>query len=517
MIKTLIVDDDYLVRMFLLAITDWEREGFHIVDHVQDGEQALKKIEELEPELIITDISMPVMDGIELVKEIKKRQIQCRIVVLSCHDDFNYVKEALKHGADDYILKNAFNKKNIDDILDNFRTKIDEGRKEAKEREKLLELADLGSNELKKKFLNHIINHQYDYNQLIQKSQINGIDLSLLKTAVIEIRILKSYESDNKFDQKNQDIIFYGLIGMSNKIMGKEHKYEIIAMKDYNYTLIIDGGSITSHLMLSRVANQFHTFIEKEYQLSSVIGISDICIGKESLKHAYSHAKQALERSFYKKNMMFFHELKNFTHTKKMSFNRFYDDIRKLLMTVDIEKIMERSREQIAYFEKEYTKPAIVIGWMKEMDKILKIHREQQIYEYITSIDQVKEMIETYREHIHYYPNIPTKITNITVAQAIEYINNNYKKTISLTSVAESLKVNATYLSRLFKQETKMNFTDYVATCRIDNAKSLLSGTNEKIKDIAMKCGFYEYRYFCKTFKKMVGESPLSYRKDINT
>ncbi|GMQ57373.1 hypothetical protein AN1V17_17680 [Vallitalea sediminicola] len=515
MIRTLIVDDDYLVRMFLLAVTDWEKEGFLIVDNVQDGEQALEKIELLKPELVITDISMPVMDGISLIKEIKKRQIQCKIIVLSCHDDFDYVKEALKHGADDYILKNAFNKKNIDNILNTLRTKVDEGREEAKEKKKLLHLADLGSNELKKKFLYNVSKNKYDYNQLKQKCINNDLNLSLLKTAVIEIKILKTYEPNNKNDQQKQISIFNDLVGMSQNIIDKSYKYEIIATKDYNYTIIVDATSISSHLILNEIAGKFHKFIEEKYELSSVIGVSDICIGKESLKNAYNHAQKALERSFYNKDKILYHELINIIHKEK-TFNRFYDDIKKLLITADIEEIMERSKEQIKYFEREYINSAVVIDWMKEMDRILQIDREPQIYEHITSIEQVKRMIDNYREHIHYYPNIPTKITNITVAKAIEYMNNNYEKTISLTSVAEQLDVNSTYLSRIFKNETKMNFTDYLAAIRIDNAKSLLSSTNKKIKDIAKLCGFYDYRYFCKIFKKIVGLSPLCYRKYVD-
>ncbi|WP_273319829.1 response regulator transcription factor [Vallitalea guaymasensis] len=514
MIRTLIVDDDYLVRMFLLAVTDWEKEGFMIVDDVQDGEQALEKVESLEPELIITDISMPVMDGISLIKEIRRREIQCKIIVLSCHDDFDYVKEALKQGADDYILKNAFNKKNIDDILSTLRKKVDEGREEAKEKKKLLQLADLGSNELKKKFLYNVINNKYDYNQLKQKCMNNDIDLSLLKTAVLEIKILKTYEPNNKNDQQKQIIIFNDLIGMSQNIIDKSYKYEIIATKDYNYTIIVDASSISSNLILNEIASKFHEFIEEKYELSSVIGVSDICIGKESLKNAYNHAQRTLERSFYNKDKILYYEIINIVHKGK-TFNRFYDDIKKLLITVDIEKIIQLSKEQIKYFEREYINSAVVIEWIKEMDNILHIDREPEIYEHITSIEQVKDMIDNFRKHIHYYPNIPTKITNITVAKAIEYMNNNYDKTISLTSVAEQLNVNSTYLSRIFKHETKMNFTDYLSSIRIDNAKCLLSSTNKKIKDIAKLCGFYDYRYFCKIFKKSVGHSPLCYRKYI--
>ncbi len=515
MIRTLIVDDDYLVRTYLLAVTDWKKEGFEIVADVQDGEQALEKIEAFNPELVITDISMPVMDGIELIKEIRNRQLSCTIVVLSCHDEYNHVKEALKQGADDYILKNAFKNDNIFNILENLRNRIHKEREKKREKERILQLADLGSNELRKKFISNVINNDYSFDQLKQKSQSCGISLSLLKTAVLALRIMKPDNPIWILNEKKQEV-FHGLIRICHDILGKEHPYEIIDERDYEYVIILDGSSITDISILHFLTNRLIITIEEKLNLSLVVGVSGICIGKESLKHAYLHAKQAVEDSFYKNNKIYYYESRHLPNTKKISFSRFYDDVRKLLIKVDIDAIIDLFRRQVACFEREYTKSEVVVAWVQEIDTILQVERENKVYEHITSINQVKQIIETYKDHIHYYPNISKKITNITVAQSIRHIIQNYEKDISLTSVAEVLKVNATYLSRIFKKETQMNFTDYLNTCRIQNARSLLSSTNKKVKDISKECGFYDYRYFCKIFKKMIGESPLAYRKKID-
>ena len=100
MIKVLLADDDFLVRTFLSRITDWEKHGYKLVGAAQDGEEALRMAKEYEPDIIITDISMPVMDGIELIRRLKAEGNAAVILVLSCHDDFDYVKEAMKLGAD---------------------------------------------------------------------------------------------------------------------------------------------------------------------------------------------------------------------------------------------------------------------------------------------------------------------------------------------------------------------------------------------------------------------------------
>ncbi|MGN1031218.1 MAG: response regulator, partial [Butyricicoccaceae bacterium] len=113
MIKILLVDDDFLVRTFLSRLTDWESHGYTLVGAAQDGEEALRMVEEYHPDIIITDVSMPVMDGIELIRRLRKGGNAARIVALSCHDDFDYVKEAMKLGADEYVLKNLLTEERL--------------------------------------------------------------------------------------------------------------------------------------------------------------------------------------------------------------------------------------------------------------------------------------------------------------------------------------------------------------------------------------------------------------------
>lgn len=117
MIKILLVDDDFLVRTFLSRLTNWNAHGYSVVGAAQDGEQALEMTQEYQPDIIITDISMPVMDGITLIRRLKKENNPAKIVVLSCHDDFEYVREAMKLGADEYVLKNLLTEQSMLKLL----------------------------------------------------------------------------------------------------------------------------------------------------------------------------------------------------------------------------------------------------------------------------------------------------------------------------------------------------------------------------------------------------------------
>ena len=111
--KALLADDDFLVRSYLKMLSSWEKAGFEIAADVRDGEEALEILEQQEIELVVTDIAMPLMDGIELIREIRKKYPDIYVIVLSCHDEFEYVKKAMKEGADEYVLKSTLNEESL--------------------------------------------------------------------------------------------------------------------------------------------------------------------------------------------------------------------------------------------------------------------------------------------------------------------------------------------------------------------------------------------------------------------
>ena len=122
--QALLVDDDYLVRSYLKMLPSWEKAGFVIAADVRDGEEALECLKKEEFDLIVTDIAMPLMDGIELIREIRKTDRNIYIIVLSCHDEFEYVKKAMKEGADEYVLKNTLNEETLYQLLTETEDKI---------------------------------------------------------------------------------------------------------------------------------------------------------------------------------------------------------------------------------------------------------------------------------------------------------------------------------------------------------------------------------------------------------
>ncbi|MCT4618228.1 MAG: response regulator [Marinisporobacter sp.] len=515
MIKTLLVDDDFLVRMYLNSVTDWRKHGFEIIGDAQNGEDALEKIEKLRPQFIIMDINMPIMDGIELIKEIKKRKYECEIVVLSCHDDFEYVKEALKLGANEYLLKSSFDEQDIVKLLEKIRTTISVQEDEQKREEELLRLADFGSNTIKKEFFLGVIHNHLDDSQIQSIAHKKNIKISVLQTCAIIINFLdQNHNIINNYNEKEELDFYNTFVKMCSEFINSDLKYEIVAISNYKYCIFFDGKDLENKNGLNRIAMNIHLMTERYLNINTYIGVSDMCFGKESIKQSYNHALTAVKHSFYEKqNIYYYNQITPFKEEVPAFYDMFIEDMKKYLIKGEFDYFLKKSQKLIAAFKKEYTQPKLVVKWLKSMDMVLHIVREEDFYKQIFYIEDVEKIVLGYREYVYIKPHIGKNIKNKAVQQAIHYIGKNFNKPISQSMVAEIANVNPAYLSHLFKQEVGINFSDYLTLCRIEYAKELLEKTNCKIKEVSEKCGFHDNRYFCKIFKKSVGVSPTSYRK----
>lgn len=514
MIRTVLVDDDYIVRTFMRNIVDWKAAGFEIISDVQDGEQAYDVIKKENPDLIITDISMPVMDGIELIKKLKEEGLDPVIVVLSCHDDFDYVREAMKLGADDYILKNTFNKKNIDTIFAKFYELVERKQEKQTELLKMKKMAEVGKNELKNEFLNNIIKNKYDYSKMVAKGHSYNIDLSLVNTYVVLIKVHKKKNIlENQGEKLERYMAIYDIVG---EILEERGKFELVILESMLYMLVLDGGEIEDSNVLRSMISDLYKMVSIKVMSGIIFAVSDKCIGKESLQHAYLHAKAVLNEGFYKIKEVFYYRLTIYEgNSVKVMERNFFGALVQLKLAKDVERIIEKCLGKLKEFELAYVAEADVIRWLQEVDRVLEVVAYKRDYYKIHHINDVVNMIQAYEEIIIKYPFVSKKVKNPLVASALNLMIKNFDQLISLSSIADELNVNSTYLSRLFKQEIEMNFIDYLTQYRIEYAKGLLVSTDLKVNEISEKCGFLEYRYFCKVFKRLVGDNSNGYRRSM--
>ena len=160
--KVMIVDDELLVRIGLRSTISWQKYGFTIVADAANGQEAISKFDTTDPDILITDIRMPGMDGIELIKILKKKKPKLKTIILTNYDDFAYTQEALKLGADEYLLKSTLDNQTLLPILKRLWSKVQQESVEDQRLEKLQKQALLGLFLLKKHFVESLINDELD-------------------------------------------------------------------------------------------------------------------------------------------------------------------------------------------------------------------------------------------------------------------------------------------------------------------------------------------------------------------
>ncbi|MCI6422202.1 MAG: response regulator [Firmicutes bacterium] len=523
MFRTLLVDDDFLVRTYLKTLSSWERAGYEITQDVQDGEEALDVMKQKEIDVVITDISMPVMDGIELIRHIRQEMENIYIIVLSCHDDFEYVKEAMRLGADEYVLKNALDEENLYEVLNKSKKQIENRKEKTSEQIRNKKLLKIGSHTMKYHFFNGILSRTLSGKEREKKRKEAGIIGKYGNSAVIVMFLHDWNRKKNEWspleEEQYSQTFRHGLIHMVQQYFPEESDYgEIIYLGAGVFCCFLDLSLLCRDSIMRQrlmdMASICFRHCEKE-PCSFGICVSSICMGEDGICQAYQQARKMMKYSFYDPSDILYydHELEVSQHLPQEA-ERLYEQIELWKNSGKKQMVEDAWVRVIEGCQREHTDGRVLIQWLKQLDKRVGIRREPEEYMQISSLEQLKETGKKFVNQIFAEEErtVPEGICS-TVKTVLEFIHCNYKNQISLPDAAEAADVNPTYLSYLFKQEMQIGFSNYLQECRMKCAKELLRNTNCKIKDVASMAGFNDYHYFSKTFKKLNHCSPADYRK----
>ena len=194
MLKILIADDEPLVRAGIKSVIPWQQHGFEVIGEAENGLEAYNKIISLKPDILITDIKMPQMDGIELLKKIKKDKIHIQSIILSCFDEFDMVREAMKYGAKDYILKLSIEPQKILDVLDEIKQNmaVDEPQSDQ---------IVLDDSDIKYLFIRKLINHGFTSEEQVN-NVIHNIHFSAFKADAYMEQLLNAAQNLRRINKE---------------------------------------------------------------------------------------------------------------------------------------------------------------------------------------------------------------------------------------------------------------------------------------------------------------------------
>ena len=546
--KALLADDDFLVRSYLKMLTSWEKAGFEITADVRDGEEALEVLDREKIDLVVTDIAMPLMDGIELIREIRRKDPDIYVIVLSCHDEFEYVKKAMKEGADEYVLKNTLNEESLYTVLEAAEEHIRQSKEEAgvkEQKQQTQEHADMkkdpeedniadadgkmgeksdqtGNMNEKFLFFNQILAGTLSGEEREEKRIRAGICGKYKNSAVIVIKREETEYTEDPLEEARKEqysLEFYRR--MQEKLQSRpgesETEKEMIYLGNGTYCCFLDlSDEYKSSVMyqhLTRTASACYKICAEEEEAYK-IGVSNICIGADALRQAYQQARMMIKNSFYEKDGIAYYEAdRAMGKGLPKEAETLLEEAELLKKKSEKDKFLLMAGTVIQAFKKERCDSQLVRQWFRKLEHKLQVDgtRADQHFGYI---GEVKKELEHLAEQAFECgePDIPEDLSQ-AVKIAADYAARHYREAVGLGDVAEAAGVNSTYLSYLFSQEMGIGFANYLLNLRMEHAKKLLRETNLKMWQVAEESGFNDYHYFSKVFKKAEGMSPAQYRK----
>lgn len=505
MYKVLIVDDEGILRNGLKHLFSWEDHGFTIVGEASNGEEALEMVEKQQPHIVITDIVMPIMDGVELVKELHQHYPHIKTIVLSSFSEFKYVREAFKYGASDYLLKPTLKVPELLVLLEKLCKDITTSQ--------VNETTQIST----KALLSHLLSSSQE-NKTSYYEELSSICPSsgflLLKASLSKV-----LETTNKNELEN----------LLHKLL-KENLSPFTVLDTLlpnEYIVLINLNAHEETLIRNKLKHLLATNAE---HLEGLIFVSThFFTDKEQIRHMSIQLDEVLGKTFYFNNqkLIFESEVICNTYKKEFDLNLFISKIKALNIEESKHFLLEYCKEIILnrnldeYSFKRFCQNAIynLINTISHLgfdvsslnQNKIRLFKSIDMALYINDVLDILENVFNTASHI--MSTQLDKRNTIILNKVFEYVNQHFNEEITLSDISTNLHINYYYLSSYFKNHTNENLTAYINKVRVEKAKELLCNLELPISEVSSQVGFSEHNYFCKVFKKYTSHTPSTYRR----
>jgi len=543
MIKVLIVDDEVLVRIGIKSCIKWENSGFEIVGEAENGIEALELVEKCKPDLVLTDIRMPKMDGLEFLKQLKEKQPDVKTIILSCYNEFSYVREAMKLGALDYVLKLSMQPEELLEILNKIKGEIDKEKKQNSEVYLLRQKANSNTKAIKENLIKNALTGNIK-NESEFYSNIQELDFKVDFSSYIVFHIsIEDYKliASNRWENDERSLNS-SVITVINNILSKYGECEVIQYEGSNFFVILStSGNLNQENACDAVRQSAENIVEMittYLNMKASLGISSSGKTLEELSWKVKEAQLANSYGFYLKNksISFYNRDIKLDSNALPDFSSVELDLMQALDIVDkdkiklciamiFQKIIEDRKVYPDRFVKKLTEMLYLFsrrlsaigGYMDEIIDEYKTDPYERIKMFLNiySLEEwFYKFIDRYSEYVKLKQKKKTKEEIIKIKN---YVLANYTNKFSIPICARICNMSEKYFSYVFKKETGENFTDYVNRVRIEKAKELIKNQNMVIFEVANKVGYENDKYFIKLFRKTVGMTPGEYKRKYYT
>lgn len=534
--KVFLVEDEYIVREGIKNNIDWEKNGYDFCGEASDGELAFPMISEKRPDIVITDIRMPFMDGIELSRMIKEEYPEIKIIILSGHEEFEYAKAAIQIGVEEYLLKPI----NGDELLQVVNRVAQKIKEENESRETLQEgEGDENFEYAKRQLLSSLIDDNASLSDAMEQGK--KIHLNLMAQCY-NIMMLK-LQRKNKEQGFSQRIL--ELYKTMEDTLKEQDGQSIMFDRAPEGKVILFMGSGEEEIRrnMDVFAGQFREILP-EYEDVTYFGSVGVPVMRlRELGESYEAASHGFSYRFLTEpnqivdNHTVFDQTRN---EKKFSCSIGSVDIQNLDKQ-KIESFLKGGEmDEIHFFVEEYMKNtgdagknSMIFRQYIVMDMFFAASHfltqitdgREQLGEPFESPEQMQKIVSDLEATVVYIKELFTKVMQVRDAQTTEhnsdvvenakkYISENYHdEELTLNTVAHEVNVSPNHLSAMFSQKTGQTFVKYLTDVRMHRAKELLKCTSKRSNEICEEVGYRDPHYFSHLFKKNAGCSPIQYRE----
>lgn len=507
MYSILLVDDEKAIREYLPKAIPFEEYGFKVMDTAMNGQEALDKLPVVKPDLILLDVQMPIMDGLQFLNQLRQGEFSETVVVmLSSYSDFSYAKEAMKYGVKAYLNK-PIDEDEIIPLLKEVHNKLDEYNDKMR----------LG---------------------LIRK-QVNKLN-NLYNGAAVDRKVFCDYtlmtcvllQGSQDSEDKKPHVMMMECLSM---VLDVAEDY-LFHANSSQYTFLLPNKILEPFNNNKKSFGNFLLEVLKKKKIDCSILFDSFIFeqNENSFKEDYSdHMNRMLTELFFSPKEYIEYKPGKSESSEKLCFGcKQLEEIKQHFLSRDkaelmkaVEKLVEEIQkihlelqqiQQMAYRIYYILIDGLEISNIENGGEAILPRPEWFDYPYFISFIKWKEMVFSLVQDGMDFIERRCKMVKLGISrEVIEYVHQHYMEQINLKEIADKFFVNATYLGRAFQKATGVNFKQYVNNIRIEESKKLLLHTNKRIYEIAEAVGYSESKYFVVKFTQETGISPKEYRNRI--
>lgn len=541
MLKIFLAEDEVIVRETIKRMIPWEDLGFELVGEAADGEMALPLLLRQKPDLLITDIKMPFMDGLTLAKVAKKEIPGLKVVILSGYDDFNYAKQAINIGVEDYLLK-PITKNALIERLTEIRSRYEHEKTQKEYYEKFHREMQAYEKNSSRDFFEALVSGSMDMMEIYRRSEKLGLDIVaeaynvLIFTMNCEEDFSGQREGYSEWEAESLELL--------EEFFSENTSAMLFRCNIFSYGVLIKGQKETiEENTRSCVSEIQRIFDRKEQKRQWFVAAGEPVERLSQIQKSYYSASRAFsQRYLYDENILYYDEMASMekknvteddsTYLQKVDVNALNPAILQKFLSNGLLEATENFVKDYFYAIGQEPLESLVfrnyvtlnvrfsvMSFLKEIGCDTRTLEQEDTEDVLSESSKSLENAIAYAEKIISQAialrdqNSGNKNRSI-LKTAVDFIDSHYmEEDMSLNKAANAANVSANHFSALFSQNMGQTFIEYLTNLRMNKAKEYLRCTSMRSSEIAGEIGYKDAHYFSYLFKKTQGMTPSDYRK----